>query len=141
MIYLDTSIAIGLFVPEAKTAVIEAWFSACVEPLVSADWIATEFASALSLKERRKDLAATDAQAAWREFELFWENGGLRLGPVSREAFQAAAYLTRDASSGLRSGDSLHLAMALEIGVSAVATGDGVLGINARRHGLAVITF
>jgi predicted nucleic acid-binding protein len=140
MIYLDTSVAVGLFVPEAKTASIEAWFAACPDVLVSADWIVTEFASALSLKERRGVLTAGDAHAAWTEFGLFCGTG-LRLVPVSRDAFEAAARLARDAASGLRSGDSLHLAMALELGVAAIATGDAVLEANARKHGLAVIGF
>lgn len=140
MLYLDTSVAVGLFVFETKTASIEAWFAACTDPIVSADWIVTEFASALSLKERRGDIQADDATAAWSEFSLFCGTG-LRLVPVSREAFQAAAHLARDAASGLRSGDSLHLAVALEIGASAIATGDSILAAHAAKQGLSIITF
>jgi predicted nucleic acid-binding protein len=140
MIYLDTSVAVGIFVPELKSANILRWFGTCTDTIVSADWIVTEFASALSIKVRRGSITAEDAEAAWTEFELF-RRTGLRLAPVSRYTFAAAASLARDATSGLRSGDSLHLAMALEIGASAIATEDDTLDANARKHGLTVIRF
>ncbi len=140
MIYLDTSTAIALFIPDAKTAEVKEWFATCSDPIVSADWIVTEFASALSLKERRKEITAEGARAVWAEFELFRATG-LRLVPVSREAFQVAAQKTREPLSGLRAGDSLHLAVALEVGVSSIASLDGLLATNARNHGLTTIMF
>ena len=138
MVYLDTSVAVALFIPEVKTASVKEWFALCSDPIVSADWIVTEFASALSLKERRGEITAQAARAVWKEFESF-RGTGLRLVPVSRKAFDDAAQMTRDAASGLRSGDSLHLAVALDIGASSLATADGVLDANARRHGLTTI--
>ena len=138
MVYLDTSIAVALFIPEVKTASVKEWFALCSDPIVSADWIVTEFASALSLKERRGDIPAHAARALWLEFESF-RGTGLRLVPVSRKAFDDAAQMTRDAASGLRSGDSLHLAVALDIDASSLATADGVLAAKAKRHGLTTI--
>ena len=140
MVYLDTSVAVALFVLEAKTAAIADWIATTDAPLVCADWILTEFASALSIKERRGDLSASAAQAVWKEFVSFC-GGGLRLVGVSRKTFEAAARLARDASSGLRAGDSLHLATALEIGASSIATADGVLDANARKNGLTTVCF
>jgi len=90
MVYVDTSIAVALFVPEARTAEVKAWFAANAAPLVAADWIVTEFASALSIKERRGDLAREDADAVWRAFTDLC-GAGLRLVPVTRAAFAAAA--------------------------------------------------
>ena len=78
MIYLDTSAAVPLFVREPASAAVDAWFEACTEPLLSSDWIVTEFASALSIKERSGMLLSKDARAAWRSFEAFCESG-LRL--------------------------------------------------------------
>lgn len=140
MVYLHTSVAFALFVPEMKTASVKAWFATCSDPIVSADWIVTEFASALSLKERRGEITAQDARAVWSEFQSFCSTG-LRLVPVSRKAFEEAARMTRDSASSLGAGDSLHLAVALELGASGLATADGVLDANARRHGLAAIRF
>jgi hypothetical protein len=46
-----------------------------------------------------------------------------------------------NAPSGLRSGDSLHLAMALESGASGLSTADDMLENNAKAKGLNVIRF
>jgi predicted nucleic acid-binding protein len=140
MIYLDTSAAVPMFVPEPASNAIDHWFETCTEPLASSDWILTEFASALSIKLRRGEIERKQAQAAWKDFDAFCRSG-LRLMPVSRRAFEAAAQLARDAASGLRSGDSLHLAVAIEAGVTAIATADGNLERNATAQGLAVKRF
>jgi predicted nucleic acid-binding protein len=42
--------------------------------------------------------------------------------------------MTRQHETGLRSGDSLHLAVALELGASHIATLDRNLAENAKRH-------
>ncbi len=140
MVYLDTSVAVALFIPEANTARVKNWFAAALDPLVCADWIVTEFASALAIKQRRGDITATLSRAVWREFDAF-RSAGLRLVPVTRTAFETAARMARDAASGLRAGDALHLAVALELGVSRLATADAVLAANAKRHGLAMVGF
>ena len=61
--------------------------------------------------------------------------------PVTRNAFENAARMTRDVASGLRAGDALHLAVALELGVSGLATAHSVLAANAKRHGLRLNGF
>ena len=140
MIYLDTSAAIPLFVPEPTSAAVDAWFAACDETLISSDWILTEFASALSIKVRRTEIEKKQAQAAWKDFESFCQSG-LRLVTVSRQVFRRAAELVRNVPSGLRSGDSLHLAVAIEAGVASIATTDVNLAKNAKLNGLAVNRF
>ena len=140
MIYLDTSVAIPLFIPEPTSDAVDAWFEACEDTLISADWILTEFATALSIKVRRGEIEQKQAQAAWKNFESFCQSG-LRLVPVSRQAFGQAAQLVLNAASGLRSGDSLHLAMAIETGASSIATADINLAKNAKLKGLAVNRF
>ncbi len=137
MIYLDTSAAVPMFVPEPASPAIEAWFESCTETLVSSDWIVTEFSSALSIKVRKGEISAKQAQAAWKDFDTFCKSG-LRLLPVSRKVFAEAAGMARHAASGLRSGDALHLAMALEAGASGIATADETLAKNAKENGLAV---
>src|SRR3990172_1028513 len=109
MIYLDTSAAVPLFVNEPDSDRVEAWMVRCDRLLVAADWIVTEFASALALKQRMKALSTTHADQARSGFEEFC-SGGLRLMPVSREAYRSAAQMIRDHSTGLRAGDALHLA-------------------------------
>lgn len=140
MIYFDTSAAVPLFVREPASAAVDAWFETCSDPLLSSDWIVTEFASALSIKERSGMLGAKDARAAWRGFEAFCESG-LRLIAVSRQAFKEGARLARQQSHGLRAGDALHLAVALEVGAKAIATLDATLAANARRLKMRTVKF
>jgi predicted nucleic acid-binding protein len=47
--------------------------------------------------------------------------------------------LVRDASSGLRAGDALHLAVAREVGARSIATADANLAANAVARGLAAV--
>lgn len=140
MIYLDTSAAVPLFVREPASDAVDAWLESCTDPIVSSDWIVTEFASALSIKVRKGEINARQARAAWKDFDAFC-NSGLRLLPVSRKAFKVAAMMALNATSGLRSGDSLHLAMALEAGASGLSTADDTLAISAKAKGLKVIRF
>lgn len=140
MIYFDTSAAVPLFVREPASAAVDAWLETCSDPLLSSDWIVTEFASALSIKERSGMLGAKDARAAWRGFEAFCESG-LRLIAVSRQAFKEGARLARQQSHGLRAGDALHLAVALEVGAKAIATLDVTLAANARRLKMQTVKF
>ena len=140
MIYLDTSAALPLFIPEPISDAVDAWFESCDETLISSDWILTEFASALSIKVRCGEIEQKQAQAAWKNFESFCQSG-LRLVSVNRQAFGQAAQLVRNVPSGLRSGDSLHLAMAIEAGATSIATADANLAKNAKLKGLAVNRF
>jgi predicted nucleic acid-binding protein len=140
MVYLDTSVAVPLFVAEPSSDQVDRWFSVCDVPVVSSDWIIAEFASALSIKERSGALAAKDAKVAWRNFETFFQSG-LRVMPVSRDAYTAAAKMAREHAHGLRAGDALHLAAALEMGVHTIATLDAVMTANAKRLKMKVVTF
>ena len=140
MVYLDTSVAVPLFVAEPSSDQVDRWVSACDVPMVSSDWIITEFASALAIKERSRALAAREAKAAWRSFETFFRSG-LRVMPVSRDTFEAAAKMAREPAHGLRAGDALHLAAALEMGARTIATLDTVMSANAKRLKMKVVAF
>ena len=140
MIYLDTSAAIPLFVPKPASDAVDACFESCDDTLILSDWILTEFASALSVKVRRGEIEQKQAQATWKHFESFCQSG-LRLVPVSRQAFGQAEQLVRNVPGGLRSGDSLHLAVAIEAGAASIANADANLAKNAKSMGLAVNRF
>ncbi len=140
MIYLDTSIAIPIFLREAASSEILDWLDTPKKDLIAADWIVTEFASALFVKARRGDVAQESARSAWESFDRFCRSG-LRLIPVTRTAFTRGADLIRKAQGALRAGDALHLAMALEAGVAEVATADDQFEQSAAAHGLAVTRF
>lgn len=139
-IYLDTSAAVPLFVAEPASDPVDRWFSACDEAIVSADCILTEFASALSIKQRSGTLSARHAAAAWHGFATFCQSG-LRLAPVSRQAFEKAAHLARQPAHGLRASDALHLAVAQETGADTLATLDATMAGNAKRLRMKTVVF
>jgi uncharacterized protein len=139
-VYIDTSVAVPLFVPEPASAAIDEWFANQEGRFISSDWLITEFASALSLKVRRAEINKKQADSAYKEFEAFTQSG-LQLVRLSRDTFAAAAALVRSSNSGLRAGDALHLAAAISASATAIATADANLAKNAKAHGLIVYAF
>ena len=140
MLYVDASVVVALLTVEPSTEAVTAWCSELEEPLVSSDWLAAEFSSALSIKVRTGQLTESTARVVHREFQALI-SGGLRLVPVSRMAFKEAAEMAQSYKHGLRSGDSLHLAVAREIGVQTIATLDRVMIKNAKRLEMATVRF
>jgi predicted nucleic acid-binding protein len=139
MLYVDTSALVALCTHEAKTAAVADWYGACTDELASAAWCVTEFASALGLKQRTGQLTEPQAQAAWVKFERMCAND-LQLLPVEPMTFHKAAMLTMDAAAGLRAGDALHLACAMEAKAAGMVTLDAVLAKNARRCKVKPVT-
>ena len=140
MIYVDTSVIVALLTVEAKTPAVMAWYAGLRDAPVSSDWVLTEFSSAISIKLRTGQLSEANAKRVHKEFDLLVA-GGLRLAPISRSAYSHAAKMVKSHQHGLRAGDSLHLAVALELGASHMATMDGTLAKNAKRKGLGLIGF
>jgi predicted nucleic acid-binding protein len=64
----------------------------------------------------------------------------LNLLPVEPMTFHKAAMLTMDAAAGLRAGDALHLACAMEAKVAGMVTLDSVLAKNALRVKVKPVT-
>lgn len=139
MLYVDTSVLVALCTNEAKSADVTRWYGACKDELASAAWCVTEFASAMGLKQRTGQLTQVQAQTAWLQFERVCAND-LQLLPVDAMTFHRAAMLTMDASSGLRAGDALHLACAMQAKAKGMVTLDAVLGKVALRHKIKPIS-
>lgn len=140
MIYLDTSVVVALFTHEPGTPKVMSWYADLQELPVASDWLLTEFSSAISLKVRTGQLLEGNAKRVREEFSLFVD-GAVRLVPVSRDAFRIAGDMIAQHQNGLRAGDSLHLAVAMALGATHMATLDGNLARNAKRIGLEVIDF
>lgn len=140
MVYVDTSVIVALLTVEPKTQSVTAWYAGLSDTPTCSDWLLTEFSSALSIKLRTGQINAVNAKRVRKEFALM-ADGGLRIVPVSRGAFGHAAEMLKQYDHGLRAGDSLHLAVALELGASHMATLDGMLAANAKRNGIELIEF
>jgi len=132
MIYVDTSVLVAIYTKETKSVAASRWYASCTDELVSAVWCVSEFASALGIKQRTGQLSVDEAQVAWMQFERMCAHD-LQLLPIESSTFHRAAVLTLDAASGLRAGDALHLAAALNSRVKSIATLDEVLATNATR--------
>jgi len=134
VIYLDTSVAVALLVPEPGSAMALRWFGRLDALPGLSDWTVTEFASALSIKERTGQLSKRDVARVRREFDSFC--AGLRVLPVSRESFTAATALAARPELGLRSGDALHLAVAMGAAATTIATLDRAMAEASERLGV-----
>lgn len=132
MLYVDTSVWVALCTNEPKMASVIQWYAASTDDLASAASCVTEFASALGIKQRSGQLTKTQTQTAWHQFERVCAND-LQLLPVEAMMFHRAAILTMDAYAGLRAGDALHLACAMEAKAAGLVTLDAVLAKNAKR--------
>jgi predicted nucleic acid-binding protein len=140
MVYVDTSVLVALCVREPSSAAVAAWYTGVDGDLISGTWCITEVASALSLKRRTSQISAADSAFAWRAFERMCQ-GDIHLTPIEPPVFHQAALLALDASTGLRAGDALHLATALDCKAKAMATLDAVLARNSKQQRVTPVQF
>jgi uncharacterized protein len=133
MLYVDSSILVGLCTKETKSPAINKWYENSRDlHLISSTWMFTEFASALSIKERTGQITPKESKSAWKIFEAICNND-IELLPIDNKVFYSAGLLVLDSSSKLRSGDALHLAAAKFFKAKAIITLDKVLEKNAFR--------
>lgn len=135
MIYVDTSVIVALLTVEPRTQDVTTWYAGLRDAPTCSDWLLTEFSSALSIKLRTGQITEANAKRVRKEFESLTE-GGIRVVQVSRDAFRHAAEMVKLHDHSLRARDSLHLAVALELGASHMATLDRTLTENAKRKGM-----
>ena len=135
MIYLDTSVAVSLFTPETTSQAVFRWMEDCNSSLIATDWLVTEFASALAIKNRLGSLTKAELKATQKEFDAFLASG-LRLTAVTRSMFSLAAELAGRSENHLRAGDALHLAAAITLNVRSMATLDQSLAKMSEKCGL-----
>ncbi len=116
MLYLDTSVLVAVLTHEARTASLQTWLATQdPESLAVSDWVVTEFSGVLSIKVRTGQLAPDYRAKALAVFAELIDNS-LLVWPVSRLDFRTAARFADQHTTGLRSGDALHLAVAANHG-------------------------
>jgi uncharacterized protein len=116
VLYLDTSVLVAALTREAGTAALQTWLSR-QDPaeLAVSDWVVTEFSGALSQKVRTGHLTPDQRTEVLAVFTQLVDNSFL-LWPVSRVDFRTAARFADQHVTALRSGDALHLAIAMNHG-------------------------
>ena len=132
MLYLDTSVVVSLVLNDTHSATVRKWFERKKrEQFAISDWTRVEFASAVARLERMAQLDRGQADAARRAFRDEVESA-LEILPLHREDFGLAVDLLAVPPSGLRAGDSLHLAIARNAALPGFETLDETLARAAK---------
>ncbi|SAK50848.1 hypothetical protein AWB79_01684 [Caballeronia hypogeia] len=121
------------------TSAVSNWYASVKDDLISVAWRVTEFAGALGIKRRTGQLTEEQSTFAWQSFERMCASD-LQLTPIEPPVFHQAT-LTLDGSTGLRAGDALHLATALDCNAKTIATLDTVLANNSKRKKIRLVDF
>lgn len=139
MVYVDTSVLVAAHTREPHTTLAQTWLAEqSGGDLIVTTWALVECDSALAIKRRRGELDEADQMAAGADIDAF----ASRFAPlfaVQEPDYPRARELCRQAASGLRAGDALHLAVALRLDVAHFATLDQVLADNAVKHGMRLV--
>ena len=137
-LYLDTSVIVSALTHEVATPGVHAWLaSVSDQPLAISDWVVTEFASALSLKQRTGQISEALRLEAQVEFERL-RMASLLVLAISSRHFQLAAEIINERKISLRSGDALHAAVAQERGLT-LCTRDNALARDCAALGIACL--
>lgn len=138
-VYVDTSVLVAAYTREPHTDIAQAWLAAqSGGALMLSTWTLVECDSAMAIKLRRGELDNAEQAAAIADIEAFAALFSPFVVPTEAD-HQRSRELCRHAASGLRAGDSLHLAMALRLNATHFATFDKILAANAAAHGLAMV--
>ncbi len=134
-VYLDTSVLVPLFIDDVFSFRAQALLREGGAQIIS-DVAATEFASALGLRCRRKLLEIAEARAAFEDFDI-WRSkvSQVESGPADLRAAESAL---RRLDLNLRAPDAIHIAIAQRIGAG-LATFDARMAQCARALGAAVV--
>ena len=72
MVYVDTSVLVARHLNEPKSADVARWYAACTDELGAAMSCVTEFASALGIKQRTRQISEAEGQDAWQRWIPCW---------------------------------------------------------------------
>ena len=118
--YLDTSVLVAALTDEVRTRDVQLWLSQQnPADLAISPWVVAEFSAALSIKLRSKQIGAQHRAQALAMFAKLSQES-LTLLPISATQFHTAARLSDQHALGLRAGDALHLAIAMEHGAELI---------------------
>jgi predicted nucleic acid-binding protein len=134
--YIDTSLLVSYYCPEALSRAAERTLRGDPRPAVS-DLVEVEFFSALAGKVRVRAMSAADATRTCERFLDHLRTGFYVRIAVQRRHYEAARSWLAQFTSPLWALDALHLALADGEGLR-LATADRNLSRSARRLGVAV---
>jgi predicted nucleic acid-binding protein len=111
MAYVDTSLLVAYYCPEPLSPAAQQAMRR-EESVSISSLVEVEFYSALAMKVRAGGMTGADADAVGAAFRAHLHDGLYRFLAVGGRHFEQAAEWLRLRSTGLRSLDALHLAVA-----------------------------
>ena len=139
MIYVDTSLLLAVYTPEARSEEANRILESDSSILVS-DLTVAEFHVGLARKVKLRLLSPRQAEAAGASFETHLAEGLLHRTALHSAHSEAAGQLAMKSTLMLRSLDALHLAVAVGIGSDVrLATFDTRMADAAREFGFEVL--
>ncbi len=138
MHYLDTSLLVAALTNEAMTDASQRWLAE--QPagsLAISDWVVTEFSAALSMKLRERQISIGTRAEVLAAFARLADES-LEVWPVTRSDYRTAARFADQHASGLRAGESLHLAISAGRGAKLSTLDRGMIAA-ARTLGVSTV--
>lgn len=127
---------VSAFAAERDSVAVEAWLSRQTDSIAISSWVIAEFSGALAMKRRMHSVD----DAVWAIVMYRWRRfcaESAVVEAVNTSHFVRAAAMMDRGDLKLRSGDALHLAIALDLGWP-LATLDRDLAEAARLVGVPV---
>jgi len=140
LIYLDTSVVVSLLCADANSVAAATLMQRADEPVLLTSFAKLETVNALNLRLFRKEISAVQAAASIRKLEERVQSGVFRFVPLPDSAYQRGEELAHRLTPrlGVHSADLLHVAAALELGVSSLYSFDHKQRLAAEQCGLLV---
>jgi predicted nucleic acid-binding protein len=137
--YIDTSVAVKLYVAEPDSAECEARLDG--SGLVSSELLLGEFFSALLAKERGGHISETERERIWELFESHITEQRIHLLALDGEVVRDARELMAEVHPAvpLRMLDALHLATFRAVSAGPLFSKDQRMNAAARRLHLLVV--
>jgi hypothetical protein len=135
-VYIDTSLLVPYYCPEALSESAERTLRADLHPTVS-DLVEVEFFSGLARKVRAREMSAEDAMRTGERFLHHLAAGFYARVAVQRRHYETARSWLARFTLPLRALDALHLALADLDGLR-LATADQDLSRSAKSLGIEV---
>jgi uncharacterized protein len=134
MAYIDTSVLVAYYSPEALSLSAQAEIRRAVEPSISALTV-VEFISVLAIKIRTNEMDEASARSILSVFQLHRSSSVYRIVPIETREHTIACKWLETFRTSLRALDALHLAAAFAHELKLI-TADKILAQSA--HDLGV---
>ena len=131
--YVDTSVLVAFYLPEAMNAQAQRLLSGA-ESVAISGLSEVEFHSAVARRVRMNELTRSDAVRVLSQFRLHAESG-FRMVAVEQRDYLLARDWLATFSTPVRTLDALHLAVAFSNGLT-VLTADRILAESAQHFGI-----